>query len=621
MAWHIEDPDRFVAEKGALVEIGFEVEVDEAALRDGQVVLNCTLLKDNLLDVDLKEGTVLNVHYPENYPYFRPEVYALDIDLPRHQNPYQKNLCLLARPTQFWDVGLTVAEFLKQQLRTVIEKGQITDPEKIAADAGEQAEPHSEFMSVRTNALVLSNRPAIFSAELPGDAKECQIVDEGELDIVHNQTTQNIRLVQVDNKGNKVNVSSARTGSSDILKIIVKEWRSSDREVISQLQDVLFDGPTRNTTIPWYQLTKAPKLEQIDTQSLNIQWFYDLLGKHESKRPKLLNIATKNYSIHNIIGLLFPEEIAAGEMGWGWVFLVSGNLKSGEIKVPNGQTCSICLPVMSLDTSDYEARIPQSANLRGKTISVIGLGTLGAPSVLEFAKNGVSKLILMDYDIVNTTGSVRWPLGIEYVGQLKIHALKQFINKNYPNVDVEVIEHKIGAAEILAYPNEDEQIEKFLGDTSLVYDGTAEIGVSNFLSSLCKWRKIPYMAIEGRRGGWGGLVMRVTPGSTEGCWMCMRNALKDGTIPRPMDDKNGGIQPMGCGDVSFTGSSFDMQNISLTGVRMAIHSLGDNYQDVSEQMQRDVAVLAMVDVNEKSIAPNWDFYPLAIHPDCPHCNE
>ena len=49
---------------------------------------------------------------------------------------------------------------------------------------------------------------------------------------------------------------------------------------------------------------------------------------------------------------------------------------------------------------DLTSRIPELSQLHKKTVTVIGLGCLGAPSVLELARCGVGEIRIIDFDIV-----------------------------------------------------------------------------------------------------------------------------------------------------------------------------------------------------------------------------
>jgi hypothetical protein len=102
--------------------------------------------------------------------------------------------------------------------------------------------------------------------------------------------------------------------------------------------------------------------------------------------------------------------------------------------------------------------------------------------------------------------------------------------------------------------------------------------------------------------------------------MCLKYHLTSGDIKLPPQDETGGIQPRGCGDPTFTGGSFDLQNVSLAGVRLAISTLC-NAEGEYGNVSWNLAILEMVDGEGNPVVPVWRTYDLEIHPDCPYCNN
>jgi hypothetical protein len=86
----------------------------------------------------------------------------------------------------------------------------------------------------------------------------------------------------------------------------------------------------------------------------------------------------------------------------------------------------------------------------------------------------------------------------------------------------------------------------------------------------------------------------------------------------PPADSNGEIQPPGCGDITFTGAGFDLQQISLAGVRLAISTLCRGNENAYPDCAWDWAVLKLVNEHGIPIPPNWIAQPLIAHPDCPY---
>lgn len=614
--WYNEYPNLLESEIRSLKENG--ILVDEANLKPKSfdkegVKLTCIIPKENTLGLDLTSDLSLSIHFPSNYPYFRPEVHVnSEAILPRHQDPIGKSLCLIPRPTQFWNPEDGLYNYLKERLPIVFVKGNVIDQDAISKDPDEQAEPVSEYYINKTNVAILSSRPKFDDKKFIG-SDDFEILDSGNIQITFSSNSAKVRLVKTINLGEELTTFPIPQIDSEILKIILEKWFDSQGKVIAEFPftNILKDEKSYKTK--WYKINS---LEKLLNRKDSFNWLMSELKNKGIQQPLSLRIQTNNYTVERAVVLLFPEEEIAGTIGWGWAFFIGG-----YVMIPNGKSRAsapfpLVLPIMSIDKSELLTRIPYSKVLNDKTVSIIGLGSLGAPSALEFAKNGVKEIRLMDFDIVEATSIVRWPLGIESAGMLKTVALKEFIEKNYPFVSVKIFHHKIGSADIIAFPNENEKLEEFLNGTDLLYDASAEEGVNNLLSTLCRINRIPYLEIEGRRGAWGGYVMRVLPEKTKGCWMCLQYCLSDGNVTPPKEDNNGMIQPKGCGDLTFTGASYDMQNISLAGVRMAVSSLSQ--EDNSGNW--DVAILSMVDDNSQPIIPKWKSYRLKIHPNCPICN-
>jgi molybdopterin/thiamine biosynthesis adenylyltransferase len=273
-------------------------------------------------------------------------------------------------------------------------------------------------------------------------------------------------------------------------------------------------------------------------------------------------------------------------------------------------------------TEALTERIPELYPLREKTIAVAGLGCVGAPSVLEFARCGVGSLRLLDPDQVSPGAICRWPLGFSYAGRSKSIALEEFIRANYPLVGItkeHIPPNRNGFAIGRPYRdfNQVEYIEKFLDGADLVYDATAEVGVNQYLADLCRERNIPFIFVSSRQGGWGGEVGRIRPGKTEGCYACLLKAQHEKPELNPPAQKNDFVQPVGCADPTFTAASFDTTEVSLCGVRLAVSTLCEGYSDTYPPVESDLAILSLRDQDGlRSIFPQWKLHPIDKHHEC-----
>lgn len=601
-AWYELYKKRLGIELDALNELNVHAEVDKEAMALKIVRLRLLIDGNNPnFDLPEKKPVKLTAVYPDNFPFFRPTVFAYELNLPRHQNPIEKNLCLIPRDTYYWYPSSTLASFLKEQLSKLLVQGNITDTEILGKDPDEQAEPISEYYPHY-------NTPVIF--------------DPSVLDVNFDD-------------GQFTFLGKIRVGIPEDAEIptrsAVLETRDDRGKLISRLPESLYSIFSKIVGGVLYKLPHQPPFEDA---AKNFLWLKDTLKEKGQKipfdgpMPKV-----HGEEIKNIIGLCFPEETAADKTGVGWLFIT---VVMGKEKIENKKAAATFAPkpyayyskISRINKDAITIRIPKLKALSEKTIAVIGLGALGAPAAIEFAKNGVKELRLMDFDIVEAGTTVRWPLGISIAGLYKTKVLKNFIESNYPFTKVVIENWVIGATRITGdsidtknLDSERPLLDKFLDDVSILYDATAEQGITHFLSYEADRRKIPFVSIYATQGALGGMVLRVVPGKNEGCWMCIRLAMDDHTIKEPPADSFGKIQAPGCGNTSFTGAGFDLQNISLGGVRMAMGILCEGDESGYPTLEENAAVLSLADTNNKAIFPKWTAYNIPKNPNCPYCGQ
>ena len=271
---------------------------------------------------------------------------------------------------------------------------------------------------------------------------------------------------------------------------------------------------------------------------------------------------------------------------------------------------------------DRQLRAPQLAFLKDERVVVFGLGCIGAPSALELARAGVGRLHLVDHDTVDAATTLRWPFGVASAGLSKVQVLQEFIADNYPCTAVTADARRVGSVSLLgAGELEGRWLTRVLQDASVVYDATAEVGIQDYLADVAHHLRIPYVTAFGTRGGWGGEVVRIAPGVTAGCWRCLRCMYKDGKIPVPAEDPSAEDQPAGCGDPTFQAAGFDMVQVAMTGVRLAVSTLSDGTTGSYPPFKWDGMVLSMRDSTGALTLPRYDGYNVAVHPRCRRCNR
>lgn len=603
-AWFENDIQRLEREKNELLALNVSFKIDVEAKEQKLLRIQLRISGDNPnfgLPIRTEEIELIAV-YPDTYPFFRPNVYAYDVNLLRHQNPLNKELCLLGRPTDLWDPQMTLATFLQQQFKKVLVQGQKMDVEELSKDETEQAEPVSEYFGTDIKVIV---DPSKIEGVAPNGKVE--LVGRITVGIPNDETGSRYAVLQIkDKEGYKV--------LSALPKSIEKIFPNKIQGVIYRIPELLpFSNPA--DLFEWLK-------KKLEHQRDKIYFHHT-----EYKNKRTCNV------IKNIIGLNFPEETSAGKKEMrGWLFLVVGrsykSLKEGDTKGYH-YFCQFA-KASRISESGINVRIPKLKPLQEKSIGVIGLGSLGAPSAIEFARNGIQEIRLLDYDTVSAATTVRWPLGISVAEVMKTAAIKDFIESNYPFTKVEVVNLKIGQSRATGKISSDNflpfnlpEIDKILNSISLVFDASAEGGVTHFFAEECRRRKIPFVSIQATQGAVGGQILRVIPGKTDGCWMCSMwhkyANEKEPKIEAAPFEQSGKIQEAGCGDITFTGASFDLQNIVSAGVRLAVSSLCEGVNDGYPSFDWDIGVLALVDKQGKPILPQWTNYKLEKHPNCPYC--
>lgn len=271
--------------------------------------------------------------------------------------------------------------------------------------------------------------------------------------------------------------------------------------------------------------------------------------------------------------------------------------------------------------ADLLIRVPELRPLRGATVALFGLGSIGAPIALELARACIGGLHILDGDFVDPATSIRWPLGLQYAGQAKTTAVEDFITRNYPHTRVRAWDHRLGGPQTEGNQSDLEVLESMLDGASLVVDATAESGIEYMLAQLAWRRDLPFLSVSGTLGGWGGMVVRIRPGG-KGCIWCVRKAEDQRDLPDPPADTRdeATLQPLGCADPTFTGAGVDMAAIALTAVRLAISTLTGprgGYPDLAE----DVLIISLRGEDGRAIAPTSKAYDLPHYRECPACGS
>lgn len=186
-------------------------------------------------------------------------------------------------------------------------------------------------------------------------------------------------------------------------------------------------------------------------------------------------------------------------------------------------------PVRS-ENSGSNPRLPEgAAGVAGKTVGIVGAGSVGTKAAASLARSGVRRFYIVDDDIVLPENLVRNDLDWRDVVEHKAQAAKRRLELLGPGIEVrdEVLrlagqENNASVARVL----------KRLGECDLIVDATADPGVFNLLAHVAGQYSKPLVWMEVYGGGIGGMVARSRPGLDPEPWQ-MRAAYHAATADAP----------------------------------------------------------------------------------------
>lgn len=537
--WEARWPGRFAFELNDLEVSGITPYIHERAIKAGSLVLT--------FDRKLTSGTVVTLRatYPDSFPHLRPEVMLLD-GAPRpsrHCNPIDGTLCLLGRDSAQWPPDWTLRRLLDEQL------------DHIFAGTGDE-DPQAEANEVWWNHISVNDAYCLVDSAWEMEAER-----------------GTLRLLHAVEKSHLTSALAAGAHHAPIVRALINEVRDASGKLMHTWQGPvppLLRAPRKDWQVPWLRLP-SPFVPAASNQARGAQ-LEELLKPYY---PTLQRIVVPGTDLAvAMLAVVAPSELTETKKGLGWTFLqISGR----KVALEPGQTNKRFLnkhpklmhtvPVYRAGPTDLGHRVPAVQLLKDKRIVVVGAGAIGAPIAVELARNGVAVLHLIEHDVVEPGNSVRWPLGASAWGQRKLRALARFIEHEYPSTTVITDNVRLGGGE------EDDVLTRALADAHIVIDASASQGVTSLLASR-RNAHLPLIGVFATPPLSGGVVARY--GNDAACPNCLEHAWADGSIAEPAGRWDKALtQPPGCAERTFTGASFDLQELSLQTVRLALRTLQD----------------------------------------------
>lgn len=535
----------------------------------------------------------LTVDFPDLYPRFRPLLTADDA-YDRHQDPVNRILCLLPSGTAAWTSTDTVASVLESQLDDFFASqpdGSGTLPTEV--NESEEAETTTGYYATEPDSMVLVDSAFPLSGR-----------DGGSL------------------------VIGVEEGRNDgpLLRGAVLAVKDIDGKTVATANGALRHRYPHELVGRWQRVDAFPKSgDPADVLAAAVAC------EPAIDTPRFVWTPGADGRQLDILGVVGSEEVRHREVGDAWVFLVRTKTRTTKQERAAGASGSLPHLVQAhrAGPEDLAVRIPELSPLREKKVVVVGAGGLGAPSVIEFAKAQVTDVAIVEPEPLEPGNSVRYPIGVYAAGYGKARLLRDFVAMSWPYTDVGMAGLRLGETRprrILNDPHTTEQdvLHEVLAGAHLVYDAAAEHAVSVVLSELAAEFGIPHVVVSATEGGWGGRVARFLPGPEQPCWSCLlhhitdepdEDAGKPGSLVPPSNPA-GTAEPKGCSHPTFTGSGFDVAEVALNGVRLAVSTLCSPHDGGYPASDWNVGVLRFRSADGSSIPCVSERHAIEVHPDC-----
>lgn len=409
----------------------------------------------------------------------------------------------------------------------------------------------------------------------------------------------------------KVNYRIEKIPGEPIIRAAVMEVRNERGELLAGWNSVLPQELTRSRSfkrmsIPWIRLNE-PLPPTGDAQQIVDLWKTNPYLLKRSPYP----VERKLFAVW--FAVVYESELSFQVNGLSWLFPFIYGPKEcfGPKAFRSPET--IIIRTYRAGIKDLGGRVQGVAHLRDKRVAAFGLGALGAPLAIELARNGCRCVHLIDHDCIEPGNSIRWPLGASVWGRDKTSTLCALMEHEYPGTEVICHEHNVGAFTGSNSNGGDEKLfSALMDDVDLVIDATASYGVTTTISDHCRENAIPLVVLFASPTVEGGVVARFDP--TDGCPTCLEYAWESGSINKApgLGSDEGLQQPPGCSELTFTGASYDLHELSLQAMRLIVETLGESDGTPGSLVQ----TLSLVDANGQRIPPRWRCDPLPKHPDC-----
>ena len=239
----------------------------------------------------------------------------------------------------------------------------------------------------------------------------------------------------------------------------------------------------------------------------------------------------------------------------------------------------ICKEITPI-TTDFnlsKSRVPSEiyTKIQGKSVAIIGAGSLGSKLSRSLASTGLNTMILVDDDILLPENISRHIAGFNNIGEHKVILAKESAEAVLIKSNIEAIIHQVGEQTNTSVHTK--LISKIASNT-LIIDCSANSRSFQILGMISSKLKIPMVWGEVFPGGLGGWVAYAIPNITP-CPFCVRRAILEEFRQYPdlpgIAINNYGILPFD-GSMAYEALDADVSYIASVMVHRVIAILSDD---------------------------------------------
>lgn len=159
--------------------------------------------------------------------------------------------------------------------------------------------------------------------------------------------------------------------------------------------------------------------------------------------------------------------------------------------------------------------------LKESTVGIAGCGGLGSNIAVSLVRAGIGKLIIADYDIVETSNLNRQHFLIEDIGRYKVNAIQKYLLQINPKVKIRAITREITPKNLISYYD--------MADVMIEAFDTAERKRWLLDNWISRYPNVPLIVASGLSGYGNSNDLKVTKaGNLYVCGDQTTNSKKDG---------------------------------------------------------------------------------------------